>query len=207
MDDRTSGIAGLVATGLAASVFVSVDRGTPTVPVVERCDVPERVLLRKYRDGIGYADCYFSDVPDSISQRAFVEAFYTTALFKLERAVLRWFAGRPSTDVEARELAAGDRQSFAAWRVEDRTADELLVADFTGRTRSWLMASPISAANGMRTRLYFGSAVVPRPDVAPGKRTMGFAFHALLGFHAAYSRALLRAARSRLLAKPGPGAQ
>jgi len=77
------------------------------VSVVKRCDVPERVLLCKYRDGIGYADCYFSDVPDSVSQRAFVEAFYTTALFKLERAVLRWFAGRPSTDVEARELAAG----------------------------------------------------------------------------------------------------
>ena len=183
----------------------SIDR-TPTVYAVKRCEMPERALLRKYRDGVGYADCYFAEVPESISQRAFVEAFYTTALFKLERAILRWFAGRPSTDAEARELAAGNRKLFAAWRVEERTADELLVADFTGRTRSWLMASPISdAANGMRTRLYFGSAVVPKPDAAPGRQKMGFAFHALLGFHAMYSRALLRAARSRLLARTGAG--
>ena len=39
----------------------------PTVSAVKRCDVPEGALLRKYRDGVGYADCYFADVPDSIS--------------------------------------------------------------------------------------------------------------------------------------------
>jgi len=51
----------------------------------------------------------------------------------------------------------------------------------------------------VRSRLYFGSASFPRP---PGSTepTMGFAFHALLDFNRLYSRLLLQAARSRVLA-------
>jgi hypothetical protein len=60
------------------------------------------------------------------------------------------------------------------------------------------MAAPISEADSPRTRLYFGSGVAPRGGA--GKR-MGFAFHALLGFHKLYSRLLLTAARSRILAQ------
>ena len=74
--------------------------------------------------------------------------------------------------------------AFAAWRVEDRAEDQLLLCDLPGRTRSWLMA----ASEGTRTLLYFGSAIVP---LSPGYR-------ALLGFHKLYSRVLLRAAKSRL---------
>ena len=48
------------------------------------------------------------------------------------------------------------------------------------------------------TRLYFGSAVVPERNAKTGQAKYGFAFHAMLGFHRLYSRALLRSAVSRL---------
>ena len=170
---------------------------------IHRAALPAYALLAdRARDG-EYADCYVVEVPQEVTHADFVEAFYTTWLFKLERFILAWLVKKPSTDAEARALARGERTRFAAWRVEERVGNQLVMRDFQGKTCSWLMVESLPAS----TRLYFGSAVVPRPDVAPGKRTMGFAFHALLGFHAAYSRALLRAARSRLLAKPGPGAQ
>lgn len=135
------------------------------------------------------------------SHSAFVEAFYTTALFKVERLILAWFVARPSTDLQARQLAEGSTDSFAAWRVEGRAPDQLLLTDFVGRTRSWLMVAPVPGANA-RTRLYFGSAVVPRGHAGKGPPRMGLAFHALLGFHKLYSRLLLRAARSRMQARP-----
>jgi len=138
-------------------------------------------------------------VPGAITHAAFIEAFYTTRLFKLERLVLALLAGRPSSDQDARQLAEGSASTFAAWRVEDRTSDQLLLGDFTGRTKSWLMAVPGSTtASAQTTHLYFGSAVVPKADKLTGTGKMGFAFTALLGFHKLYSRLLLRAAAARL---------
>ena len=167
---------------------------------IQPSELPETALLRKYQHGGAYADCYVTEVAGSVSQPAFVEAFYTTALFKLERAILKWLAAKPSTDIEAQQLAMAASDSFAAWRVEGRSADQLLLADYTGRTRSWLMASPVNGnAAGARTRLYFGSAVVPKVNAKSGRRELGFVFHALLGFHKLYSRGLLLSARSRLL--------
>jgi hypothetical protein len=81
-------------------------------------------------------------VPHRVTQARYVEAFYTTPLFKVERLLLAWFAARPSTDAEAQRLAAGEIATFAAWSVEAREADQLLLCDFKGRTRSWLMSTP-----------------------------------------------------------------
>ena len=174
------------------------EMGQASVPFP--CELPNSALLRKYQEEGAYADCYVVEVAGSITHAAFVEAFYTTALFKVERAILYGFAGRPSTDLQARELAEGRAESFAAWRVEGRSPDQLLLADFTGRTRSWLMvAGAGDAAGEPRTRLFFGSAVVPRIDAKTGESSMGGGFRALLGFHRFYSRQLLKAARSRVL--------
>jgi len=104
------------------------------------------------------------------------------------------FLSRPSTDAQARQLAEGQLTSFAAWSVESRAANQLVLA--TGRTRSWLMVGP--GASGVSTQLFFGSAVVPRPS-SSGRGNMGPLFTALLGFHRMYSRALLSSARARLL--------
>lgn len=164
------------------------------------CAMPPNALLQRHKQGGAFADCYVGEVGVVVSQADFVEAFYTTALFKVERVMLKWFAGHPSTDRGARDLAAGTTDRFAAWRVEARADDQLLLADFTGRTRSWLMAMPAgSSATPSGTLLYFGSAVIPRGDRGPDGQRMGLAFHALLGFHSLYSRLLLSAARSRVL--------
>ena len=166
---------------------------------IKPCDVPPDSFLRKYQDDNGYADCYVAEVAGAVSQAAFIEAFYTSTLFKVERTILKHLVSRPSTDAEAKQLANGTSDRFAAWRVEGRSTSELLLTDFTGRTRSWLMASPFDGgADRAGTRLYFGSAVVPHQPRAGRKAGNGWVFHALLGFHRLYSRLLLRAARNRL---------
>ncbi|MBI3714616.1 MAG: hypothetical protein HY255_01330 [Betaproteobacteria bacterium] len=158
-------------------------------------------MLNKYRQEGAYADCYFIDAPRLVSQAEFVEAFYTTPLFKVERLILSLFAGKPCSDLQAKQLACGEIVDFAAWSVEARTANQLLLCDYLGRTRSWLMSVPTEGHGATTTRLYFGSAVVPRRNASTGRTSMGVAFHALSGFHRLYSRMLLRAALSRLLAR------
>jgi hypothetical protein len=138
-----------------------------------------------------------TEIARTVSHAEFVEAFYTGGLFKVERLLLRVFISKPSTDLQARRLAAGELNAFAAWRVEARAVDQLLMCAIDGRTRSWLMLSAAEVPG--RTRLYFGSAVVPAVNPSTGKRSMGFVFKALLGFHKLYSRALLSAAAARLV--------
>lgn len=157
-------------------------------------ELPGTALLRRYEPQGAYMDCFTVEAPGVIALAGFVEAFYTTRLFKLERLLLR-AAGKPWTDADARALAHGGAASFAAWRVEGRDAGQLLLGDFTGRTKSWLMVEPSSTG----TRMYFGSAVVPLKDRQTGERRMGAVFRALLGFHRLYSRLLLAAARRKLL--------
>lgn len=160
--------------------------------------LPPDALLAKYlRDG-HYADCYATDVAAAVLHEQYVRAFYTTPVFRLERFILRWAVSRPSTDAQAAELAAGTRDAFAAWQVEQRSTDQLLLADYRGRTRSWLMVAPVETGRGPGTRLYFGSAVMPVIDRRTGKPVLGPLFSGLLGFHKLYSRVLLSAARRRL---------
>jgi len=168
---------------------------------VQACELPAGASLRRYLGAGGYADCYVAELSGRVSQPEFIQAFYTSALFKLERLVLAWFLARPSDDLQAAQLARGQIDSFAAWSVEAREPDQLLLCDFQGRTRSWLMTA--SSADGQRTRLFFGSAVVPVIDRRSGATRMGVAFRLLLGFHRLYSRALLRAAAARLSRRAG----
>lgn len=71
--------------------------------------------------------------------------------------------------------------------------NELLLCDFVGRTHSWFMVEKDEA----KTKLYFGSAVVPQKRGAG----LGFIFVALLGFHQIYSVLLLYFAKRKLLSK------
>jgi len=139
------------------------------------------------------------DMPRAISHAEYVEAFYTTCVFKAERAILAVLASKPSTDMEAKQLATGAANHFAAWSVEGRTPNQLLLCDFQGRTRSWLMSDVNESSSSTKTRLYFGSAVVPNVDPASGRKSFGFVFHALTGFHRLYSRMLMASARIKLL--------
>jgi len=161
---------------------------------IQACALPPHALLQRYAND-GYADCYAVEVDGLVSQSQYVTAFYSTRLFGLERWLLAALLKRASTDEELRAMAEGTLDQFAAWSVEAREADQLLLCDMHARTRSWLMSE---SAGTDSTRLYFGSAVVPHFDKRTGRRRMGFLFHALLGFHKMYSRALLRAACRRL---------
>ena len=158
------------------------------------CDLPPGALLRRYQDSGAYADCYTIEVPRRVSHAEYVEAFYTTFVFKTERVLLSWLVSKPSTDTQAARLARGEVDSFAAWTVEARAAEQLLMADYVGRTKSWLM---IAASGDAATRLYFGSAVVPVHDES-GQPRMGRSYSALLGFHKLYSRVLLQATAAKI---------
>ena len=156
--------------------------------------LPDEALLRTYTRAGDFTDCYTTELARSVSHAEFVEAFYSTPLFRLERWILAWAVAKPSTDAEVRELALAQRTTFAAWHVEARADNQLLVCDFRHSTRSWLMV----VAGRDATRLYFGSAVVRVANPANGAKRMTLGFRLLLGFHKLYSRALLTSARRAL---------
>lgn len=160
-------------------------------------ELPEAALLKQYQLRGAYTDCYVMELPRAVSFAEYVEAFYTTKVFKVERAILALLAGKRSTDQQAKQLAWGQTSQFAAWTVEERTDNQILLCDFMKHTRSWLMCCAAESSTPA-TRLYFGSAVIPKRESADGKRSFGFAFHALYGFHHAYTRTLMQAARARL---------
>jgi len=166
--------------------------------------LPQRALLFAYHARGEYTDCFTVDVAGEVSQQQFVTAFYTSRLFKVERLILKWLLAKPSTDRQAEQLARGSIDRFAAWTVEGRTPDQLLVCDYQGRTRSWLMVEPIEARPGSVTRLYFGSGIVSATDRKTGRKSMPPFFRALLGFHRRYARALLRSTVRKLGAGTGP---
>lgn len=164
------------------------------MPSVQVCPLPPRTLLSRYDSDGAFTDCYVTELPKSVSHSEFVEALYLGGLMQFERKLIGWLLSKPTSNGHVRELATGKAIGFAAWHVEERTPSELLLQDQTGRTRSWLMSQAVPGA----TRLYFGSAVLPRVHPKTGVRHMGPLFRPLLGFHVWYSKALLSSARSRL---------
>jgi len=165
---------------------------------VEKCPVAANTMLEKYSIHGAYVDCYSTQVSGQVSFSEFILAFYTTPLFRLERLVLKLAVSKPSTDIQVRQLADGTSKEFAAWHVEDRSENEMLLSDFGGRTRSWLMTIPINTVRNPQTRLYFGSAVVPIQNAETGELSLGFGFQFLLEFHQIYSILLLYSARSNI---------
>lgn len=167
---------------------------------VRECDLPPDALLRRHDRDNGHVDCFQVEAPGRIELGHYVEAFYTTWLFKSERTILS-LAGHPSTDAEASALAGGQCTRFAAWTVEGRDKDQLLMSDITGRTRSWFHVARITAENPERTMLYFGSGVTAVATGKSGRMSLGPLFKTLMPVHIIYSRALLAAAR-RKIARP-----
>lgn len=160
--------------------------------------LPEFALLARYKDGQGekgYTDCFTLVLEQRVFLADFIEAFYTTPLFKIERLILS-LIGKPSNDKKARELASGLRGDFAAWTVEDRNDNQILLCDFMKKTRSWLMVEFSEAEE--QSKLYFGSAVIfKKSETDEAKPPVGFSL--LSRFHVWYSKALLNAAYRRLI--------
>ena len=179
--------------------FFHVCRRLPSATSIQPCPLPTDALLARYAGTGAYTDCYAMDVAGAVSHAEYVEAFYTGVTFEIELLLLGLFFARSATDSQAKQLAIGEIENFSGWRVEARNADQLLMCDLGGRTRSWLMVAPQSVGAASATRLYFGSAVLPRGTGATGEPRMGALFVALLWFHKLYSRVLLDDARARLL--------
>lgn len=166
------------------------------MPTVHSASLPACALSVSYQATGAFTDCYYMDVPIDVSLADFISAFYTTPLFKLERAILAMVFRKPATDEHAMQLADGQLTSFSIWTVEARQAQQILMREFTGSTRSWLMVEPTKHQG---TRLYFGSVVVPRKKDSHGQPVFGVLFHLLGGFHRMYSRGLLSFAARKLL--------
>ena len=74
--------------------------------------MPAESLLQSYREAGAYTDCYWIEITAAVAQADYVEAFYTTWVFKLERRLLAWFIAGPSTDAQARALGRSERDTF-----------------------------------------------------------------------------------------------
>lgn len=166
-------------------------------------------MLRRYygdadsESGSHYTDCFSITIDGQLTLADFVYAFYTTWLFKLERWILRRFVNKPSSDTQAREVANGQISAFAAWTVEDRNDNQLLMCDFQGRTRSWFMVRPDSD-NPDKTQLFFGSAVIAVTNPETGRLELRKNYRRLMVFHKLYSIALLQAAEKKLSSQSHP---
>ncbi|MFU8865492.1 MAG: hypothetical protein ACNA7O_16390 [Rhodobacterales bacterium] len=165
---------------------------------IRECELPDDAFLRRYHVDGGYTDCFVTTVPGHIPRARYVEAFYTTWLFKAERIVLA-LAGHTSSDADAAALAREDAAAFSAWRVEDRNEDQLLMSDVSGRTRSWVGVAASSGDEPSQTSLYFGSAIISATSGREGPVSIGPVFRALTGFHTVYSKALLKATRRSIV--------
>lgn len=155
------------------------------------CDVPSDTLLQEYAQQ-HYSDCYTTTVQNDVDLARFITAFYNSMGFRPERLLLGFALSRHADNQSTADLAADKTQKFSAWTVEKRCPNEILLADISGATRSWLMVDAISPG---LTKLYFGSAVVGESG-NEGRRPL--LFRALTPFHKVYSRFLLGSAVSEL---------
>ena len=140
-----------------------------------------------------YTDCFSIEVSGDVDLSAYINAFYTTPLFRLERLMLCLTPKGRMRDADVVALSRGDTKDMAVWRVEGRRDCEILLS--AGSTKSWLMVAPLQGG----TQLFFGSVVVPqRSKRAGGTPRLGPVFDSLLGAHRVYSRLLLGSAAQRL---------
>jgi len=154
--------------------------------IAKACPVPTDGLLAAYAgQGATYTDCFEAEAAGTVTLPQFIQAFYTTWLFRLERFVLMLPLRRRVRDAEVTALAQG-AERFAVWRVEARREDQILLCDLGGHTRSFLAVTP---AGPGKTLLRFGSAVV-----APQGKELGLIIRLTVPLHEFYSKALLGAA-------------
>lgn len=151
------------------------------LPVVAPATLPAGSLLDGYALQQAYVDCFAADVAGTVTLGQLITAFYNSRAFRFERWLLGALLGKTASNTDVTRLASAEVDRFSAWTVEARQDHQILLCDFQGRTRSWLMVRPIAQG----TRVYFGSAVVKPGDPI---------FRLLLGFHRSYSRALLKSA-------------
>tara|TARA_B110000902_G_scaffold253085_1_gene315300 strand:+ start:1336 stop:1842 length:507 start_codon:yes stop_codon:yes gene_type:complete len=164
--------------------------------VIEK-ENPVRSLIAEQAQLAGYyTDCFSIHLDQSVTLPEFINAFYTTPLFRLERLLLSLTVKGRMKDADVTALSRGESDRLAIWQVEARKECEILLS--AGRTKSWLMVASQEGGGG-DTQLFFGSVVVPEPPKREGDAPrLGPVFDSLLSAHRIYSRLLLSSAAQRL---------
>ena len=140
-----------------------------------------------------YTDCYGIELGHAITLPEFINAFYTTPLFRLERLILALTPKGRMKDADVTTLSSGESDRMSIWKVKRRRDCEILLS--AGRTKSWLMVVPSQGG----TQLFFGSVVVPEPaKIEGGALRLGPVFDSLMSAHRVYSQLLLGSAAQRL---------
>jgi hypothetical protein len=76
---------------------------------IKLLELPQTALLSRYKQQGAYTDCYSVEVPRVISHSEYIETFYTTPLFKVERFILATLVSRPNNlpPVQSKRLRHG----------------------------------------------------------------------------------------------------
>ncbi len=158
---------------------------------------PPDAALTAYQAREGcHTDCFFIDVPGTLTLQTYIELFFDTWLFRLERRILALTGFGPAGLPEIQALASGQTETFAAWTVEIRTPTQILMNVAKSPIRTWLQVEPTPTG----ARLYFGSAVLPNPKSNRINRLTT----ALTPLHLIYAKSLLGAAarKYKAIGKP-----
>lgn len=155
--------------------------------------LPAFALLSRYASRPGHhTDCFVTEIEGQVSIAEYTEAFFHSPVLRIERQLLRLIAPA-SSYAQVQALATGTGTTLAGWELESRTEDQLLLSVMGGGIRTWLMVEEA----GDKTRLLFGSAVIPRNADSENPK-IDWHINALMGFHNLYSRIVLAAARGQL---------
>lgn len=100
---------------------------------VQQIAVPADSLLAQFAPSPGssaanYRDCFVREVREDVAFEEFVTRFYSSWAFTPERIALSLIDRGASTE-DARKLAYGEADSFAAWNVVERRSANGLVAE------------------------------------------------------------------------------
>lgn len=160
--------------------------------------IPDKALIETYaRIKGGHTDCYYVDVPRYVTLSEFIQTFFSSPVFRLERLLLNMSPTGRSTDQDIANLASGTGNTMAVWKVDAREENQLIMSAGNGPIRTWLKVDTDYPETG-KTRLFFGSALAPTRNKNGEQRKLSWVFKVSLGFHGFYSQLLLSLAARRL---------
>ncbi|MEO0665459.1 MAG: hypothetical protein AAFY97_06945 [Pseudomonadota bacterium] len=148
---------------------------------VRRSAIPDGSLIARYKGQGNHVDAYVASTARYVDLPTYIAAFFSTSVFRAERLLLS-ISGKQSSDDQVADLAAGRGEHIAAWKVEERSANELLLEATGTPIRTWLAVEPDGTA------LWFGSVVLAKKGRIP------LLARVMMPGHALYSRILLSAA-------------
>ena len=103
-----------------------------SVPLREHSLIAGQSLHERY-----VTNCFRNEIPKTVDLSDFIDAFYKTPLFRLERLVLSLATTGRMRDVDITALSKGQVDRISVWQVETRLDAQILLS--AGGTKSWLM--------------------------------------------------------------------